>query len=123
MPPSEILPSPSFRSCLSQAARFWEPRRIAYNLILAVVVVLWVLLSWPHFRPIFHLSSLLLLVVLALVANACYAAAYLIDVPAQFTSFRASWSRWRWGLWLLGTILAVVLENYWIADEIYPFVR
>jgi len=24
---------------------------------------------------------------------------------------------------LLGTILAIAFENYWIADEIYPFVN
>jgi hypothetical protein len=27
------------------------------------------------------------------------------------------------GLWLVGTLLAIVFENYWIADEIYPFVN
>jgi hypothetical protein len=26
----------------------------------------------------------------------------------------------RWGLWILGTLFAFVLANYWIADEIYP---
>jgi hypothetical protein len=24
------------------------------------------------------------------------------------------------GLWLIGTLFAIVVENYWIADEIYP---
>jgi hypothetical protein len=31
--------------------------------------------------------------------------------------------RQRWGLWVIGTLFAIVFENYWIADEIYPFVR
>jgi hypothetical protein len=28
-----------------------------------------------------------------------------------------------WILWLMGMLFAIVFENYWIADEIYPFVR
>jgi hypothetical protein len=26
-------------------------------------------------------------------------------------------------LWVIGTLFAILLANYWIADEIYPFVR
>lgn len=29
----------------------------------------------------------------------------------------------RWVPWLLGALFAILLENYWIAGEIYPFVR
>ena len=123
MPLSQTLSPLSFRASLAEAARFWEPRRIAYNLVLAVIAALWVLLSWPHFRPVFHFSSLPLLLVLALLANACYGAAYFVDIPAQFTPFCSAWPHFRWGLWVLGTLLAVLFENYWIADEIYPFIR
>jgi hypothetical protein len=35
----------------------------------------------------------------------------------------AHWPRWRWVLWVLGTSAAVAFAYYWIADEIYPFVR
>ena len=31
--------------------------------------------------------------------------------------------RWRRVVWYAGTIFAVLLTNYWIADEIYPFVN
>lgn len=61
--------------------------------------------------------------VLALLANVCYCAAYLVDIPTQYSSVGAIWRRRRWGLWLMGMLFAIVLENYWIADEIYPFVR
>ncbi len=33
-----------------------------------------------------------------------------------------SWRRWRWGLFTIGTLFAIVLANYWIADEIYSYV-
>src|SRR5260370_37037933 len=76
-------PSGSFREFLADAIRFWEPRRLIYNLVLAVVVVIWLVASWPHFRPAFTLHSRMLLSILALLANACYCAAYLVDVPMQ----------------------------------------
>jgi len=116
-------PSRWFRESAADAIRFWEPRRLAYNLVLTTVVVVWFATTWPHFRVAITLSSLLLFSVLALLANACYCAAYFVDIPLQRSSLSLAWRRRRWGLWLVGTLFAVVLANYWIADEIYPFVR
>ena len=116
-------PSGPFRGFLTDAIRFWEPRRLIYNLVLAVVVVAWLVASWPHFRPVFTLHSLLLLGILAVLANVCYCAAYLVDIAMQSLSVGGALRRQRWGLWLIGTLFAIVFENYWIADEIYPFVR
>jgi hypothetical protein len=107
---------------LGEAARFWEPRRVGYNFVLTAVVVAWVIVTWPHFRPAFAWSSVLLLGFLAIVANVCYCAAYFVDVPMQEWA-AAAWRGWRWGLWVAGTLFAILLANYWIADEIYPFVR
>jgi hypothetical protein len=132
-PMENTLPTPSsgfgdspadpFRGLLADAIRFWEPRRLIYNAVLAVVVIIWVVASWPHFRPALTLFSLLRLAILALLANLCYCAAYLVDLPFQHSSRSAVWRRRRWMLWLLGTLFAVLFANYWIADEIYPFVR
>lgn len=119
---SPSAPDP-LRHSLANAAHYWEPRRILYNLLLTAVALIWIVVSWPHFRPAFNLPSLLPILVLALLANFCYCAAYFIDVPVQHSAIAASWRRWRWLLWLLGTLFAIFLENYWIADEIYPFVR
>jgi hypothetical protein len=116
-------PAGSFRRVLVDAIRFWEPRRLIYNLVLAVVVVIWLVASWPHFRPAFTLHSLLLLSILALLANACYCAAYVVDIPMQSLFVGDARRRYRWLLWLIGTLFAVVFENYWIADEIYPFIQ
>jgi len=112
-----------FRGFLVNTIRFWEPRRLIYNLILAVVTVVWIIATWPHFRPVMTLHSLLLLAILALIANVLYSAAYFVDLPLQSSSPDAEWKRVRWGLWLLGTVFAILLTNYWIADEIYPLVR
>jgi hypothetical protein len=117
-----------FKDSVVDALRYWESRRLLYNAFLTAAALLWVVLTWPHFRPVQLLGippgdahpALLILVVLALLANVGYCAAYLVDIPLQFTF--ATWRKYRWVLLLTGTLFAVMLENYWIADEIYPFV-
>ena len=108
---------------LIDAARFWEPRRVFYNVLLFGVVLIWLVKTWPHFRPAMTLESLGIMTVLALLANACYCAAYLAEILIQNATTSASWNRERWVIWVVGTLLAILFENYWIADEIYPFVQ
>jgi len=107
---------------LKDAVRYWETRRLAYNLALAVLAAGWVVLTWPHFRPALRLNVLPRVLALAAIANLCYSAAYLVDVPVQYSSGGVTWRRRRWILWLSGTLFALVFACYWIADEIYPFV-
>src|SRR5579872_2288697 len=110
----------AIRAYLAEAIRFWEPRRFAYNLILASVTVIWFWLGWSHFRLVlFHWHLMLALLILAAAANVCYSGAYLVDVPLQFSTFHAAWRRRRWLLWVAGMLLAVLLASYWINDEIY----
>ena len=113
---------PDFGMLLADAGRYWERQRIIYNAVLAGVVIVWVMATWPHFRPAFSWPTLLPLLGLAGIANLFYCAAYLIDVPMQLSALRDGWRNQRWTLWLLGTIFAFVLTNYWIADEIYPYI-
>jgi hypothetical protein len=108
---------------LVDAARFWEPRRLLYNLLLTGVVLIWLIKTWPHFRPAMTLESLGIMTVLALLANVCYCAAYLAEILIQNVGSGTSWNRQRWAIWLLGTLFAILFENYWIADEIYPFIQ
>jgi hypothetical protein len=119
---NEGQPGP-LREILSDAIRYWELRRVVYNLLLVAVVIAWLLFTWPHFRSALALGSLLFLFVFATLANICYCAAYGADITMQCSLFQAVWRRRRWGLWLAGTLFAILLANYWIADEIYPFVR
>ena len=122
--PALSNPQPSsLRELLSSSARFWEPRRVLYNLILFAVCLIWFVASWPHFRPALHLATLLPMFVLALFANLCYSAAYLVDIPLLESKLRTAWLSRRWILWLAGTLFAILLANYWIADEIYPDVH
>jgi len=111
-----VMPKPGF----AEAARFWEPRRIWYNGALFVVVLLWLALTWPHFRPALTLEALGKMTVLALLANVCYCAAYLVEFFLQAVSSDVSRRRIRWAVWFAGMLFALLIENYWIADEIYP---
>jgi hypothetical protein len=115
-------PQPPLSPPWRDALHFWEPRRLLYNLVLAAVVVTWIVATWPHFRPVFTLFDLLRLTILGLIANALYCSAYFLDLPLQHSSFGPQWRSRRWALWLVGMLLAFLLTNYWIADEIYPFV-
>lgn len=121
-PPPGDPPPISHREIFKDAIRYWEVRRIGYNLVLTAVALAWLGLTWPHFRPAFTWQSGLLLLVLAALANACYCAAYPVDIALQHSSFRFVWQRRRWVLWCAGTLFAACLTCYWIADEIYPSV-
>jgi hypothetical protein len=117
-----------FKHSVADALRYWEPRRVLYNAVLTAVAGSWVVLTWPRFRSVQLMGippgdthpALIILIILAFLANVCYSAAYLVDIPLQLTF--ATWRKYRWALLLTGTSFAMLVENYWIADEIYPFV-
>jgi len=117
-----------FRQSVANALRYWETRRVLYNAVLTAVAAGWVILTWPHFRSVQLMGippgdthpALMILIILAILANVCYSAAYLVDIPLQLTF--ATWRKYRWALLLTGILIAILVENYWIADEIYPFV-
>lgn len=126
--PAQRLPSnplhPSLHDALSDAIRFWEPRRILYNAALAAVVLACVAIA--GWSPVHHLTfeSLLAILVLAVLANVCYCAAYSVDIPIQLSAYGQAWRRRRWLMWLGGSLFGAALAWYWVADEILPaFVR
>src|SRR5438270_1313395 len=94
-----------------------------YNTLLVAAVVLWIALTWPHFRPSMSLLALGRMTVLALLANLCYCAGYVAEAFIQPLVQQTSRRRLRWAVWIAGMLLSLLLENYWIADEIYPDVN
>jgi hypothetical protein len=105
---------------IRDAARFWERLRIWYSGILAAIVLAWIVFSWPHFHR--DLGPLFLwLVVFLAIANFCYCAGYAAEIFVQALLPRSFWRRVRWVLWTAGMLLSILAENYWIADEIYPY--
>jgi len=104
-----------------ESRRYWELRRVWYNVALLALAGAWVGLTWPHFAPALKWVNLMRCLVLAGIANLLYCGVYLVEIPMQ-ASFGLGWRRKRWMLWLAGTLLAMLIACYWIADEIYPYV-
>ena len=105
---------------LRDATHFWEPRRLWYSAILFVIVLLWVVLTWPHFRTALNWADLGRMTILGLLANLCYCAAYVAEFFIQGALPAKFWRRARYAVWMGGMLFAIVITNYWIADEIYP---
>lgn len=101
------------RGALGEAIRFWEFARIPYNLVLAAVTVFmaFALLSEGAVSYADALSAIPLLVVLAIVANLLYCAAYPLDLIAQATPLRTVMNPARWVLWSAGTLTALLLAG------------
>jgi hypothetical protein len=100
------------RDSATDAIRFWEPLRVAYNLVLAIVVLAYFWIGYPASKSALSLNLVLAVFVLAVIANAAYCTAYLVDVFAQMSGYRDRWRRYRWVLFAIGTIFAVILTRF-----------
>lgn len=106
------MDSGSLREFLTDAIRFWEPRRVVYNLVLAAIVITYFGLGYPGSKSVINLDFALGLFILAVIANIAYCAAYLADVFVQASSFRQIWQRSRWVLFALGTTFAAIITRF-----------
>jgi hypothetical protein len=102
-----------WRDHLGNAIRYWEPRRILYNVLLAAIIVVHFVKGLPFSKTVVQFNSVLLLFVLAVFANVAYCAAYVPDVFAQMSSSRESWLRYRWVVLVVGLAFAAVLTHFW----------
>jgi hypothetical protein len=73
-------------------------------------------MSWPVFRNEFSLLHIVQLAILALFANALYCTAYVLEFFFEGAASSHRY-RWRWAIWIIGTLFAIVIESYWINDE------
>ena len=101
-----------WRDCLGNAIRYWEPRRVLYNLLLIGIVVFHFVRALPASRSAVEFNGLLLLFLLAVLANIAYCAAYVPDVFAQMSNLRDSWLRYRWIVLVTGLAFAGVLTHF-----------
>ena len=100
------------QAAAADALRFWEPRRIAYNAALALVVSVVFAAQWSklllHASPDFFLGLFLL----AVLANVAYCAAYPVDVFVQRSGLGGACRRVRTTLFAVGTLFASVLAQF-----------
>jgi hypothetical protein len=90
------METPAFRNFRSDALGYWEPRRLAYNGLLGVIVVFYFFRAYPASKAILTLDSFLGLFLLAELVNLGYCAAYVADLFAQVATYRDLWRRYRW---------------------------
>jgi len=103
---------PKFGELASDALRYWEPRRLLYNLALLAVVLIHFYASWPDTKAFLTRDTLLGLFFLAVLANIVYCAAYAVDLFVQFSGQRAVWARWRWSVLATGIAFAAVITHF-----------
>src|SRR5215467_4258323 len=103
---------------LTDAIRYWEPRRIGYNALLVVVVVTVFVLHWPESRSVISVDLLLRFFILTVLANVAYCAAYVVDLAVQLSAFRASCKRYRWILFAIGAVFASIIARFIIVGTL-----
>lgn len=108
------------REYLTDAIRYWEPRRILYNLALAAVFLFYFIRAFPNSKAAISLDSILVLFLLVVLANVAYSAAYVVDVFVQASGFRERWRAQRWCLFGIGLTFAAILTRFCAVGAFAP---
>jgi hypothetical protein len=116
-PDSDVAVEPpgilaQLRELVTDALRYWELRRLFYNALLGIIVLVHFVAAWPASRTELTSDSALGLFLLAVLANVAYSVVYVPDVFIQFSGFRASRARWRLVLLVVGFAFAAVLTHF-----------
>ncbi len=118
-------PSPTVAGFISRATghvadalRYWEPRRVIYNYnaVLASVVLGHFLVSWPDSKAKLSANVILGFFFLAVLANVCYCAVYIVDLFVQFSGLRDAWAKWRVAVLVVGTAFAGVIAHFFCTN-------
>ncbi len=102
----------SLRDHITEAIRYWEPRRLVYNGVLMLIVLGYFAAGYPGSKQDLKLDEMLLIFLLAVLANVAYCAAYVADVFAQASGFRELWRQYRWILFSIGLIFAGIITRF-----------
>ena len=97
---------------VADALRYWEPRRVIYNVVLAAVVIGHIVAASPEERGRLSVNVLLGLFFLAVLANVCYSAVYVVDLFVQFSGLREFWAKGRVAVLIVGTAFAAVIAHF-----------
>ena len=100
------------RESVTDAMKFWEPLRLIYNGVLAVIVIGYFLASYPESRSVLTVDLVFVGFLLAVLANVAYCSAYVADLFAQASGFREVWRRFRWVLFAIGLVSAGILTRF-----------
>jgi hypothetical protein len=107
-----IMDAQTFRESLTGAIRYWEPRRVVYNVVLAAIVLIYFGRNYPATKSIVSIDSILVLFLLVVLANVAYCAAYLVDIFVSASSYRDRWQRHRWIIFGIGLLFAGIITRF-----------
>lgn len=107
---------PRGRKYLTDAIRYWEHKRVVYNLVLVIVVLVYFGAGFPASKRSPTLATgllliLLVVILLAVLANVAIALAYGADVFAQMSRFRKRWRAHRAILLVTGLVFAGTITD------------
>jgi hypothetical protein len=97
---------------VASGLRYWELRRLAYNAVLALIVIIHFLLARPEATARVSVDLLLGIFLLAVLANIAYCVVYVGDVFLQFSGLEEAT---RWGrpiLFAVGTAFAATITHF-----------
>ena len=100
------------REAVADALRYWEPRRIIYNIVLAGVVIGHLAAGWPESGARLTVDVILGLFFLAVLANICYCAAYAVDLFVQLSGLQAFQAKGRAAIFVVGTAFGAVIAHF-----------
>jgi hypothetical protein len=103
----------AWRESASNAFHFWEIRRLIYNLALAAIVLAVFLSRLPASRSQLSLNFVLVMFLLAVLANIAYSVVYLLEILAQAAGYRDPWLRARPIVFAIGCLFAATLTYFW----------
>jgi hypothetical protein len=92
--------------------RYWEPRRIFYIGVLAVVVLGHLVAAWPHVQPRLSFDLALSVFLMAVVANLCYCVVYVFDLFLQLSALEEAIRIGRALLLGVGTAFAATIAHF-----------
>jgi len=102
----------TLRESVTGAIRYWEPRRLVYNAVLAAVLLIYFGLNYPASKSILSVNLVFAVFLLAVLANVAYCAAYPVDVFVCASNYREEWRKYRWIVFIIGLSFAAIITRF-----------
>ena len=109
---ASIMDTLTFRESLAGAIRYWEPRRLIYNVVLAAIVLIYFGINYPATKSLVSIDSVLGLFLLVVLANVAYCAAYVVDIFVSASSDRIQWQNRHWIIFVIGLLFAGIITRF-----------
>lgn len=97
---------------LQDAIKYWEIRRIVYNIALAAIVCIHFYNGLPRNWERMSFNSLLGLFIFAVLANVAFCTAYIPDIFLQLSGMGSKQKYFRQIIFIVGLVFAAIITNF-----------